>query len=124
MTTIHANVARDALHRLETLMLLSGVNLPSRPMREQISAALEVIIHLARLSDGSRKVVGITELVGMEGEVIAIQDIFTFHKTGVGDNGQVLGEFRATGIRPKFADRLAVSGVPLPANIFSEGRVL
>jgi pilus assembly protein CpaF len=124
MTTIHANSARDALHRLETLMLLSGVNLPSRPMREQISAALDVIIHLARMSDGSRKVVGITELVGMEGEVIAIQDIFTFHKTGVGEKGQVLGEFRATGIRPKFADRLAVSGVPLPANIFAEGRVL
>ncbi len=124
MTTVHANSARDALHRLETLMLLSGVNLPSRPMREQITAALDVIIHLARLSDGSRKVVGITELVGMEGEVIAMQDIFLFHKTGISEDGQVVGEFRATGIRPKFADRLAVSGVPLPANIFAEGRVL
>jgi pilus assembly protein CpaF len=124
MTTIHANSARDALHRLETLMLLSGVNLPNRAMREQISAALEVIIHVSRLSDGTRKVTGITELVGMEGEIIATQDIFLFHKTGIGDDGKVLGEFRATGIRPKFANRLAVSGVPLPANLFTEGRVL
>jgi pilus assembly protein CpaF len=124
MTTIHANSARDALHRLETLMLLSGINLPNRAMREQISAALEVIVHLTRLSDGTRKVAGITEIVGMEGEMIAIQDIFVYHKTGIGDDGRVLGEFRATGIRPKFADRLAVSGVPLPVNIFSEGRSL
>jgi pilus assembly protein CpaF len=124
MTTIHANNARDALHRLETLMLLCGVNLPIRAMREQVSAALEVIIHLARMSDGSRKVVGVTELVGMEGDVIAMQDIFVHQKTGVGAEGQVIGEYRATGIRPKFADRLAVSGIPLPANLFEEGEVL
>jgi pilus assembly protein CpaF len=124
MTTIHANNARDALHRLETLMLLCGVNLPIRAMREQVSAAIEIIIHLARMSDGTRKIVGVTELVGMEGDVIAMQDIFVFQKTGVGPEGQVLGEYRATGIRPKFADRLAVSGIPLPGNLFEEGQVI
>ena len=124
MTTVHANSPRDALHRLETLMLLSGVNLPPRAMREQVSAALEMIIQVARMSDGTRKVIGVSELVGMEGDMIALQDIFLFHKTGVGENGKILGHFRATGIRPKFADRLAVSGVPLPGNLFEEGRVL
>jgi pilus assembly protein CpaF len=124
MTTVHANSPRDALHRLETLMLLSGVSLPPRAMREQVSAALEMIIQVARMSDGTRKVVGVSELVGMEGDMIALQDIFLFHKTGVGEDGKILGHFRATGIRPKFADRLAVSGVPLPGNLFEEGRVL
>ncbi len=124
ITTVHANSARDALHRLETLMLLTGVNLPNRAMREQVSAALEMIIHVTRLSDGTRKVVGVSEIVGMEGEVIALQEIFTFHKTGVADDGKVLGQFRATGVRPKFADRLVASGIFLPADVFEEGRVL
>jgi pilus assembly protein CpaF len=124
MTTVHANNSRDALHRLETLMLLSGINLPTRAMREQIVAALDVIVHVARLSDGTRKIVGISELVGMEGEIIAMQDIFVFQKTGVSEEGKVLGNYRATGIRPKFADRLAVSGVSLPASLFEEGRIL
>src|SRR5262249_8587423 len=112
------------LHRLETLVLLSGVNLPTRAMREQISAALEMIVHVSRLSDGSRKVLGISELVGMEGDVIAMQDIFVFQKTGISEDGKVIGYYRATGIRPKFADRLAVSGIPLPGNMFEEGRAL
>ena len=124
LTTVHANSSRDALHRLETLMLLSGVNLPHKAMREQISSGLDVIIHQARMSDGTRKVQAITEIVGMEGEVIALQDIFTYQRIGVGDDGRVAGQFRATGIRPRFADKLAVSGVPLPADIFAEGRVI
>jgi pilus assembly protein CpaF len=124
LTTVHANSTRDALHRLETLMLLSGVNLPHRAMREQISSGLEVIIHVSRMSDGTRKVQAVTEIVGMEGEVIALQDIFVFHRIGMGDDGRVAGQFRATGIRPKFADRLAVAGLPLPADIFAEGRVI
>ncbi len=124
MTTVHANNSRDALHRLETLMLLSGVHLPPRAMREQIAAALDVIIHVSRLSDGTRKIIGVSELVGMEGDIIALQDIFLFHKTGIGEEGKVLGNYRATGIRPKFAERLAVSGFPLPANLFEEGRAL
>ncbi|HYV50782.1 MAG TPA: CpaF family protein [Dongiaceae bacterium] len=124
LTTVHANSTRDALHRLETLMLLSGVNLPHRAMREQVASGLEVIIQVARMSDGTRKVQAVTEIVGMEGEVIALQDIFVFHRIGVGDDGRVAGQFRATGIRPRFADRLAVAGVPLPADIFAEGRVI
>jgi len=124
LTTVHANGTRDALHRLETLMLLSGVNLPHKAMREQIASGLNVIVHQARMSDGTRKVQAITEIVGMEGEVIALQDIFLFHKIGVGDDGRVAGQFRATGIRPRFAERLAVAGVPLPTDIFAEGRVI
>jgi len=124
LTTVHANSTRDALSRLETLMLLSGVNLPHRAMREQVSSGLEVIIHVSRMADGSRKVQGITEIVGMEGEVIALQDIFVFQRLGVGEDGRVHGQFRATGIRPKFAERLAVAGVPLPADIFAEGRTI
>ena len=124
LTTVHANGTRDALHRLETLMLLSGVNLPHKAMREQIASGLDVIIHVARMSDGTRKVQAVTEIVGMEGEVIALQDIFTYHRIGVGDDGRVAGQFRATGIRPRFAERLAVSGVPLPTDIFAEGRVI
>ena len=124
LTTVHANSTRDALSRLETLMLLSGVNLPHRAMREQVSSGLEVIIHVSRMADGSRKVQGITEIMGMEGEVIALQDIFVFQRLGVGEDGRVHGQFRATGIRPKFAERLAVAGVPLPADIFAEGRTI
>jgi pilus assembly protein CpaF len=124
LTTVHANSTRDALHRLETLMLLSGVNLPHRAMREQVASGLEVIIQVARMVDGSRKVQAVTEIVGMEGEVIALQDIFVFHRVGVGDDGRVAGQFRATGIRPRFADKLAVAGVPLPTDIFAEGRVI
>jgi pilus assembly protein CpaF len=124
LTTVHANSTRDALHRLETLMLLSGVNLPHRAMREQISSGLEVIIHVARMSDGGRKVQAVTEIVGMEGEVIALQDIFLFQKTGISEDGRVMGQFRATGIRPKFADRLAIAGVPLPGDLFAEGRTI
>jgi pilus assembly protein CpaF len=124
LTTVHANGTRDALHRLETLMLLSGVNLPHKAMREQIASGLDCIVHVARMSDGTRKVQAVTEIVGMEGEVIALQDIFTYHRIGVGDDGRVAGQFRATGIRPRFAERLAVCGVPLPTDIFAEGRVI
>jgi pilus assembly protein CpaF len=122
LTTVHANGTRDALHRLETLMLLSGVNLPHRAMREQISAALDVIIQVSRLTDGTRRVVGITEVVGMEGDVIALQDIFVFQRTGVSEDGRVLGHYKATGIRPKFADELAMVGFPMPADLFEEGK--
>ncbi|UCG51306.1 MAG: CpaF family protein [Candidatus Latescibacterota bacterium] len=124
LTTVHANNPRDALHRLETLMLLSGVNLPPTAMREQISAALDVIVHVARLSDGTRRVVEVSEIVGMEREVVAMQEIFTFKKTGVSEDGKVLGRYEATGIRPKFADRLEVSGVSVSASLFHEGQVI
>jgi pilus assembly protein CpaF len=124
LTTVHANNPRDALHRLETLMLLSGVNLPPMAMREQISAGLDVIVHVARMADGSRRVVNVAEIVGMEGDIVSMQDIFIFRKTGLSEEGKVLGRYEATGIRPKFADRLEVSGVSVPASLFHEGQVI
>ena len=124
LTTVHANSAREALHRLETLMLLTGVNLPSQAMREQISAALDVVVNVTRMADGTRRVVGISEIVGMERDVVAMQDIFVFRKSGIAEDGRVVGQYVATGIRPKFADRLQVSGVTLSAELFREGRVL
>jgi pilus assembly protein CpaF len=124
LTTVHANSSRDALHRLETLMLLTGVNLPSQAMREQISSALDVIVHVARMSDGTRRVVSVSEIVGMERDVVAMQEIFTFKKTGINEEGKVIGQYEATGIRPKFADRLRVSGVEIASQLFREGQVL
>ena len=124
LTTVHANNCRDALHRLETLMLLSGVHLPSRAMREQISAALDVIIHVTRMSDGTRRVVSVSEIVGMEQDVVAMQEIFAFKKTGVSEDGKVLGQYEASGIRPKFADKLKVSGIKVPSVLFRERQVI
>ncbi len=124
LTTVHANSARDALHRLETLMLLSGVALPSAAMREQISAALDLIIHVTRMSDGTRRVVGVSEIVGMEQQVVAMQDIFLYRKTGVTEEGKVMGQYEATGIRPKFADQLQVSGITVSSALFREGQVI
>jgi pilus assembly protein CpaF len=124
LTTVHANNPRDALHRLETLMLLSGVALPPIAMREQISAGLDCVIHVSRLADGSRRVVNVSEIVGMEGDVVSMQDIFVFKKTGISEEGKVLGRYEATGIRPKFADRLEVNGVSVPASLFHEGQVI
>jgi pilus assembly protein CpaF len=124
LTTVHANNPRDALHRLETLMLLSGVALPPIAMREQISAGLDCVIHIARMADGTRRVVNVSEIVGMEGDVVSMQDIFVFKKTGISEEGKVLGRYEATGIRPKFADRLEVNGVSVPASLFHEGQVI
>jgi pilus assembly protein CpaF len=124
LTTVHANSARDALHRLETLMLLTGVNLPSAAMREQISSALDVIIHVTRMADGTRRVVSVSEIVGMERDVVAMQDIFLYKKTGVSEDGKVVGHYEATGIRPKFADRLKISGVEVQSTLFREGQVI
>jgi pilus assembly protein CpaF len=124
LTTIHANSAREAVHRLETLMMMSGVNLPSAAMREQITSALDVVVHLSRMSDGTRRVVSVSEIVGMERDIVAMQEIFVFKKKGVDENGRVLGNYVATGIRPKFADRLSVSGITVSADLFREGRVI
>jgi pilus assembly protein CpaF len=120
MTTLHANTPRDALRRLETMLLMAGTNLPDKAMREQISSAINALIHISRLSDGSRKVVKVTEITGMEGDVITMQDIFLFEQTGVTEDGRVMGRLKATGIRPKFIDRLEVSGIHLPEEIFDE----
>jgi pilus assembly protein CpaF len=120
LTTIHANSPRDSLSRIETMVLMSGLELPEKAIREQIASALNVIVQIARLSDGRRKVTNVSEIVGMEGSVVTMQDIFVFERLGVSDDGTVLGRFKATGIRPKFAERLFVAGVHLPPGIFDE----
>lgn len=119
LTTIHANSTRDVLLRLETLMLLSGIDIPERAIRELISSAINVVIQVSRFSDGTRKIASISEIVGMERETITMQELFFFEKTGVGKDGEILGNFRPTGIRPKFMDRLLRSGVHLPPDLFS-----
>ena len=118
ISTIHANSSRDALSRIETMILLSGVAPPVRAIREYVSAALDLVVHLARLSDGTRKIVRVTEVIGMEEDVITTQDIFVFEQKGVDGDGRVVGAHRATGVRPRFAERLAQAGVPLPREVF------
>jgi pilus assembly protein CpaF len=118
LTTLHANSSRDALQRLETLMQMSGITLPDKAMREQISSAINVIVQVSRLSDGKRKIMSISELTGMEGNVVTMQDVFVFKRTGIGENGEVLGQFMASGIRPRFLEKLRIAGVDLPANTF------
>jgi pilus assembly protein CpaF len=118
LTTLHANTSRDGLRRLETMILMAGTNLPDRAMREQIGSAINVLVHIARLSDGSRKVMNISEITGMEGEIITLQDIFVYDKLGVREDGKVVGVYRATGIRPKFIENLEVAGFTLPPDIF------
>src|ERR1700732_428244 len=118
LTTIHANSPRDALSRLETMVAMSNLNIPDTAIRRQISSAVDVVIQISRLSDGTRKIVSVAEITGMEGEVVAMQDIFIFRKRGIRDNGEVLGDFIPTAIRPKSAEKLLVSGVQLPGSMF------
>jgi pilus assembly protein CpaF len=119
LTTIHANTPRDALSRLETMVAMSNLGIPDNAIRRQISSAIDLVIQVSRLSDGTRKVITVAEITGMEGEVICMQDIFVFRKRGVRETGEVVGEFVATGIRPKFAERLIVSGIHFPMSMFS-----
>lgn len=118
MTTIHANSPRDAMTRLENMLAMAGMNLPPKAMRAQISSALTVVVQVSRLSDGKRKVVSVQEITGMEGDIVTMQEIFTYHQTGIGPDGKVLGHFRATGIRPKFLDRLRSAGVVVNEKMF------
>jgi pilus assembly protein CpaF len=118
LTTLHANSARDALTRLETLMQMSGIALPDKAMREQVASAIDVIVQVSRLSDGRRKIMSVSEITGMEGNVVTMQDVFAFKRTGIGENGQVLGTFGSTGIRPRFLEKLRISGVELPPSTF------
>ena len=118
LTTLHANTPRDALSRLETMVLMSGMDLPLKVVRQQISSAVDLIIQQTRLKDGSRKVTAITEVVGMEGEIVVLTDIFKFEQTGIGQNGKILGELKPTGIRPIFGPRLEAAGFKLGAEIF------
>ncbi len=123
LTTVHANSCRDALTRIETLVSMAGFNLAPKAMRHYISSALDVIIQIARLSDGTRKLVSIQEIVGMEGDLITLQELFVFQQTGLDENRRVKGRFKATGVRPKFAERLAAKGIVLPSAIFDPMKV-
>jgi pilus assembly protein CpaF len=118
MTTLHANSPRDALTRLEHMLAMAGVQAPPRTLRQQIASALSVVLQIARLSDGVRRVVSVQEITGMEGEIVTMQEIFVFVQTGVAHDGTVQGWYRATGIRPKFMERLHVHGIDLPEKIF------
>ncbi len=120
MTTAHSNSPRDTLSRIETMTLMAGMDLPIRAIREQISSALELVVHLERLRDGSRKITHVTEIQGMEGDVITMTDLFVFEQTGF-EEGRVVGRLRPTGLRPKFMDKIESSGIHLPASIFGVG---
>ena len=118
LTTVHANSPRDALSRMETMSLMANLNLPEKAIRSQIASAVTVILQVSRMSDGTRRVTHFTEITGMDNEVVSMQDIFLFEKRGIGAGGRVLGRFYATGIRPKFAEKLRVSGITVPAALF------
>jgi pilus assembly protein CpaF len=118
LTTIHANSSRDALYRLDTMVAMANLNIPEKAIRQQISSALNLIVHIGRVADGFCNITATTEITGMEGDVISMQDVFVFERTGLNEKGKVTGRFRATGIRPKATDRLAASGVRLPMDMF------
>ncbi|WP_156509863.1 CpaF family protein [Rossellomorea aquimaris] len=121
LATGHSNSPRDMLSRLETMVLLAGIDLPVKAIREQIAGAIDIIIQQSRLKDGTRRIVSITEVQGLEGDVIVLQDIFTYIQTGMGENGKILGKLVPTGVRPKFYEQLETSGIHIPASVFVEG---
>lgn len=123
LTTIHANTPRDALSRLETMVAMANLNLPESAIRRQISSAIDVVVQVSRSSDGTRKVVSVAEITGMEGNIVTMQDIFMYRRRGIRENGEVLGDFVPTGVRPKFAERLLVTGIHLPASLFEAAPV-
>jgi pilus assembly protein CpaF len=123
MTTIHSNSPRDTLRRVETMVLMAGMDLPLKAIREQVSSAVDLVVHLERMRDGTRKVTQVTEVQGMEGETITLQDIFLYDQTGF-QNGRVLGKLKSTGLRPRFAEKFAINNIDLPSGIFEADRVL
>jgi pilus assembly protein CpaF len=124
MTTVHANSCRDSLSRLEMMIGMAGLDLPAVSMRKQIASAIHVVLQLERTSDGRRRMTSLQEITGMEGDVITMQEIFRFRRMSTSADGTISGEFRATGIRPKFVDELEVRGVHLPEDMFSPDQVL
>jgi pilus assembly protein CpaF len=118
LTTIHANTPRDAIGRLENMIGMANLNMPHKAARQQIASAITVVVQVLRMIDGKRKVTSIQEITGMEGDVITMQEIFLFEKLGVTQDGKVIGRFRATGVRPKCADRIKAAGIHLPADMF------
>jgi pilus assembly protein CpaF len=120
LTTVHANTPRDALTRIETMIAMGATNLPERAMRQQISSAIQIIVQQTRLADGSRRVTSITEITGMEGDIITTQEIFQFEKFGLNQDGKVTGRFRATGVRPKCSERLRAAGIQVTQQMFED----
>jgi pilus assembly protein CpaF len=118
LTTVHANSGRDALYRLVTMVAMSNLSIPEKAVRQQIASAIDMVIQITRLADGTRKVTAISEITGMEGEVISMQDLFLFERTGITPEGRVTGRFRATGIRPKVTEKLEAGGVKFPPTMF------
>jgi pilus assembly protein CpaF len=124
LTTIHANTPRDALYRLDTMVAMAHLNIPDKAIRQQVASAVNLIVQIARLSDGARRVMAISEITGMEGDVITMQDIFVFEQQGITPEGKVRGRFRATGIRPRCAERLAAAGHSLPLSLFEHVKAI
>ena len=124
LTTIHANSPRDALYRLDSMVAMANLNIPDKAVRQQVASAIELIVQIARQADGTRKVTAISEITGMERDIITLQDIFVFEKTGIGEDGRVYGRFRATGLRPKCAERIAAAGINLPVAMFEHQHVV
>jgi pilus assembly protein CpaF len=120
MTTIHANTCRDALSRLESMVAMANFNIPEKAVRQQIASAIGIIVQISRMSDGTRRVVNIAEITGMEEDIITMQDIFTFVRRGVGPSGKIIGAFTPSGIRPKFLEKLRIAGIVLPQTMFDE----
>jgi pilus assembly protein CpaF len=120
MTTIHANTPRDAISRLESMVAMTNMNLPEKSVRQQICSAITIIVQATRMSDGTRKITNISEITGMEENVISMQEIFTFQKKGIGPDGRVIGTFMPSRIRPRFLERLRVSGIVLPPSLFDK----
>jgi len=120
MTTVHANSARDAFSRLETMVMMASQHVPDKVIRQQLASAINVVVHTARLNDGSRKVVGVSEVLGVEQDQVETQDIFEFDRVGISSRGKVLGKFRATGNKPACLDRLRACGIHLSQSIFHE----
>jgi pilus assembly protein CpaF len=118
MTTIHANTARDALSRLESMVAMSNMNLPERTVRHQIASAVTLVVQVSRMSDGTRKVISVSEITGMEENVISMQEIFRFNRSGIGPDGRVIGAFEPSRIRPKCLERLRLAGILLPPSVF------
>jgi pilus assembly protein CpaF len=123
LTTVHANSPRDALSRLETMVAMSNLNIPTAAIRRQIASAIDLVVQVSRLSDGTRRVTNLAEITGMEKDIVTMQDIFVYQKQGIRESGEVLGEFVATGIRPKFSERLLVTGIRLPSSMFEPPRI-
>jgi pilus assembly protein CpaF len=124
LTTIHANTPRDALYRLNTMVAMANLNLPDKAVRQQVASAIHLVVQITRLSDGTRKVIAISEITGMEGEVISMQDLFVFERTGLNKDGRVTGRFQATGIRPKCMEKLASVGITLPVELFDHVKLV